>query len=261
MQENLYMDFDPESALKVAVKAAQRAGNFLQKAQKSEVIIDKNSRRDVKLAVDRQSERIIIEELSQKSDFSILTEERGILLEKERGQRFRWVVDPLDGSLNFLNHIPLCCVSIALWQENEPVLGVIYDFNREEIFTGIVGRGAWLNNIPLQVSAAPMAEQAILCTGFPVATDFSSQALLRFVDQIRVYKKIRLFGSAALSLAYVAAGKTDAYFEKDIKLWDVAAGMAIVKAAGGEFICTEHNKKYMLSLFAGNSNLIQPGIL
>jgi len=235
---------DPKAALKIAIQAASAAGKFLLDNSKSIIEVDKEEGRDIKLKADRNSERIILDFLKKGSDFPILSEEKGAI--GTDGAEFKWIVDPLDGSLNYMRGIPLACVSIGLWKDTEPILGVVYDFNRSELFSGIVGSGAWLNDRKICDSTIDKKEKAVLCTGFPVSTDFSTGSLTDYIGRIQEYKKIRLFGSAALSLAYVACGRADVYLENGIRIWDVAAGLALVKSAGGSV-------RY--SLQAGNNTL------
>ncbi len=241
--------------LDLAVLATEESGTFLNglspNQRKSATYFD----RDVKLEADRLAEERILEVLCGASPFAVLAEEGGERPGSDPDSRLRWIVDPLDGSLNFLKGIPLCCVSVGLWRDNEPLLGVIHDFNRAEIFTGIVGEGAHLNGNEIRVSEVSEPSQAILCTGFPAATDFATDALGRFVDKVQAYKKVRLLGSAALSLAYVAAGRVDAYRERDIKIWDVAAGLALVKAAGGETVAEPTSVADALDVYASNEGL------
>lgn len=210
--------------------------------------------RDVKLEVDYHSESILINTLQQESDFPILTEERGLInANSVEYSGYQWIVDPLDGSLNFSRNIPLCCVSVALWKDENPFLGVIYDFNRNEIFSGLVDKGAWLNGLPITTSNANVKSKSVLAMGFPVSTNFSQDALSDFVEDIVEYKKIRLLGSAALSLAYVACGRIDSYKENDIKIWDVAAGLALVKAAGGEISYKSSSNSYVFNVSGASS--------
>ncbi len=243
------------SLLELALSTAKKAGqNILKNISKNqEVLIDLP--RDVKIDADHMLESYIIEQLSQEFNFPILSEEAGFLLEKDSNIEYRWVVDPLDGSVNFSRGIPACCISIGFWRKEEPLLGVIYDFFRDEAFTGLVGKGAWLNRKPIQVSKVAQKSQAILCTGFPVGGDFSKKSVLNFVEEVRKFKKVRLLGSAALSLAYVAAGRADAYHEDDIKIWDVAAGLALVKAAGGIYRFSWSSKPNALKVIASNAHL------
>lgn len=224
--------------LSVASEAARRAGSYLLDSKQDGRNIITDKQRDVKIAADGNSESIILNYLQEHSDISILSEERGLVERPDRSGMV-WIVDPLDGSLNYSRDIPLCCVSIGLWEENRPILGVIHDFHRDEFYFGIVGQGAWCNEREIKGSDVDRKEKAILCTGFPVQTDFSAEGLLTFIHKIQEYKKIRLLGSAALSLAYVASGKADMYMENDIMIWDVAGGIAIARAAG--CVCTMKN--------------------
>jgi myo-inositol-1(or 4)-monophosphatase len=213
--------------------------------------------RDVKIEADFVADRYIINELSRQTRYPILSEESG-QIENARGKSsFRWIVDPLDGSINFLRGIPICCISIALWDGIEPLLGVVYDFNRDEMFCAMVGEGAWLNNKPIMVSKVDEKSNAILCTGFPVSTDFSKEKLSNFINNIREFKKVRLLGSAAISLCYVACGRVDYYQENDIKIWDVAAGIPLVKAAGGIVKIEQITANHTTNVEAANEFLIK----
>ena len=212
--------------------------------------------RDVKVKADTYLNKIIIERLTEKSPYPVLSEEEDFSKNRLTGNGYLWIVDPLDGSLNFSRSIPLCCISIALWKEMEPLIGVVYDFNRDEMFTGMVGEGAWLNGKQINIRNVEDKNNAILCTGFPVNTDFSDKALLDFVRDVQSYKKIRLLGSAALSLAYVASGRADIYHEKDIAIWDVAAGIAIVKASGGNVQFNPSKDENRLIVKAANNLLL-----
>ncbi len=225
--------------LGTAIEAARRAGACLRRAPAARGDILSSAGRDIKLGADREAEDIILAALAP-SGRPVLAEESG-----EHGRLDAtpfWVVDPLDGSLNFSRGLPLCCVSIGLCQGGEPVLGVVYDFERDEMFTGIVDEGAWHDDRLTSVSTVGSAREAVLATGFPVNRDFGGEALADFVRAIAAFKRIRLLGSAALSLAYLASGRVDAYAEDDIMFWDVAAGIALVRAAGG-FVTIEDSPR------------------
>ena len=221
-----------QSELELAHTAAQRAGELLLNLSKEPLEVLSTAGRDLKLGADRQSEKLILQILREGSSYPILSEETGAHGAFDDRAPF-WIVDPLDGTLNFGRGLPLSCISIALWQEAQPILGVVYDFNHGESFSGLVGEGAWLNQDPIAVSQVSRPQDAILATGFPVNRDFASESLKKFLAQVQAFKKIRLLGSAALSLAYLACGRVDAYSEEDIMFWDVAAGIALVQAAGG----------------------------
>ncbi len=245
-----------EKLLFVAEKAACRAGAFLSRTKIKDNKILTDLGKDVKISADLHSEKIIINMLRAKSEFDILTEESGFL-PGASGKHLLWIVDPIDGTMNFLRGIPINCVSIGLWRGNEPLLGVIYDFNKNELFSGIARKIAYLNKKRIKVSALSKEASAVLCTGFPVNTDFSSRGLLRFTKQIQNYKKVRLIGSAALSLAYVAAGRADVYRENNIMLWDVAAGAAIITGAGGNVQMLPLAKENAFSVYASNRRLFR----
>jgi myo-inositol-1(or 4)-monophosphatase len=244
--------------LSLAEEAARLSGAFLVKFKDKAKKIRSNFGRDIKVEADQESEKIIADYLQGRSEFPILSEESGLQGTANSDRGFLWIIDPLDGSLNYSRGIPICCISIGLWQGDNPVLGSVYDFNNEELFAGIVGEGAWLNQKSIKPSTTAKEEQAILFTGFPIGTDFSVNGLTAFVRHIQAYKKLRLLGSAALSLAYVASGRADAYLEKDIMLWDVAGGLAIVKAAGGRIIQINPHKLNTLTVYASNPMLPEP---
>lgn len=226
------MQFSKE--LSLAESAAREAGARLKAHMQSKQTVLCEEGRDIKLQADRDAEAIILARLAE-SGHAVLAEESG-----EHGdlneEALSWIVDPLDGTFNYSREIPVCAVSIGLCRGRTPLLGVIYDFNRDEMFTGIVGEGAWLNGAPMRVSSVSQTSQAVLCTGVPSRSNFSEESLLLFIHRIKSFKKVRLIGSAAVMLAYVACGRADAYLENEIMWWDVAGGLAIVQAAGG---CTE----------------------
>ena len=237
-------------SLALAERAAREAGRLLAAGPRRDAVLLKESARDVKLQADTDAEAHIVAIL-EPSQISILAEERSANTTDAPTAELRWIVDPLDGTMNYLQGIPFCCVSVALWRGDEPIAGVIYDFDRDEMFSAIVGVGAWLNGSAVRVRRVP-PEQAVLCTGFPAGTDFTPSALSRFVEQVRTFRKVRLLGSAALSLAYLAVGRADAYFERDIRIWDVAAGLALVSAAGGAFLRAPSPVPHALTVYAHN---------
>ena len=220
-----------KAELDLAVRAAAAASAYLRDAFAAEKTVLAEIGRDIKLQADRDAEARILDVLMQ-SGLPVLAEESG-----ESGTHAddtpTWIVDPLDGTMNFKHGIPLCCVSLALSLRGKPVLGVIDDFNRRECFSGIPGGGAWLNGAPMRVSQGTDPARAILTTGFPTRFDIGGPALATFMESARRFKKVRMLGSAALMMAYVACGRVDAYAEDDIMYWDIAAGAALVEAAGG----------------------------
>src|SRR6266851_4415081 len=225
----------------LAEHAARSAGRSLR--ARSDLTVLSSKGKDIKLAADRQSEQMIVDVLRSNSTFSILSEETGEIGESPALHQPRWLVDPIDGSYNYKRGIPACCVSIALWTSQAPLLGVIYDFTREELFSAIVGEGAWLNRDRLQITVARRRREAVLFTGFPVGSKRTASDLGRLAREMSAYKKVRMIGSAALSLAYVACGRGDVYHEDGIMLWDVAAGLALLRAAGGRFVLKPYSRR------------------
>ena len=219
-----------DSWLNIAKSAALTAGNFLKKSQGTDLKILLNQDRDLKLQLDIDTENIIKDFISTHSNYSILGEETGPSDELEE---YFWVIDPLDGTSNFLRGIPISCVSIALMHKLEPVLGVIYDFNHDDLYFGHQESKAFINDQEIQVSSLSLKNESTLVTGIPAKTNYSDEEFNQLISTFQAWKKIRMIGSAAMAAAYVAAGKAETYQENGIFLWDIAAGAAIVSAAGG----------------------------
>ncbi|MHA1113841.1 MAG: inositol monophosphatase family protein [Alphaproteobacteria bacterium] len=226
----------------LAEAAALHGGRHLRVHRDEWRRIETAEQHDVKLAADRMAETLIVARLGEASPFDIVSEETGHISGSggaDADGDLCWLVDPLDGSLNYMRGQPSCCVSIALCRAGDPIVGVIYDFNREELFSGDIDNGAQLNGEPMRVSDIADPAEAVLATGFPSYLDHSEETLSAFVRQVRRYRKVRALGSAALMLAYVGCGRMDAYIERQTALWDVAAGVALVRAAGGRVEMTD----------------------
>lgn len=215
--------------LALAAQAAREAGAYLRRRFGAACIIDSGPR-DVKLAEDAEAEAIILSRLVE-STLPVIAEESGSTgaLDAEAC----WIVDPLDGSFNFARGFDQCVISIGLLHQGQPHGGVIYDFRRDLLCEGAIGLGARLNGEEVSASGVTRPEDAMIATGLPMRRDFSPGALESLVKRLSRYKKVRMIGSAASSLMQVACGVFDAYQEDDIELWDVAAGAALVQAAGG----------------------------
>lgn len=233
----------------IAARSAQTAGRVLRGRSNVRVLHVRG--KDIKLAADCESERIIVRLLRKHSDFPILTEEAGEIGGRDGSQGLRWIVDPLDGSYNYARGIPGCCISVALWERDEPLVGVVYDFVRDEMFTALRGEGAWLNRRQFRVGRIRSKRNGVLLTGIPLGFEYSAEGSRRFARELRRYKKVRMLGSAALSLAYVACGRGDVYHEDGIMLWDVAAGLAVLRAAGGRCSVRRYGEReFCLSVHA-----------
>jgi len=210
----------------LAVNTAIKAGSFLNKNKLEEKEIHEEKGRDIKLIIDQDTEKLIRASL-KVTDIQILGEEYG----GDIADGKYWVIDPIDGTANYFRGLDECCVSIALMEGEEVLIGVIYNFNNDQMYTAIKGHGAFLNNTKISVSNIASKNKASITTGFPASETVESS--MNFLEDLKGWKKVRMFGSAALSCAYVASGKCDYYAEKGVYLWDIAAGICLVKEAGG----------------------------
>ena len=237
--------------LSTAKKASLQSAKLLIKQKKlvNDVISDEG--RDIKLQADIESENIIKKYIKENSDLPILAEESGA--NENLGSSF-WVVDPLDGTSNYSRDFPICCISIALIHENKIILGVINDFNRNIIFEGSTETPAMMNSKLISVSDISDKTKATLATGLPAKGSYKDEAMLALAKEFAKWKKIRMIGSAAMSCAYVASGQFDQYQENGIFLWDIAAGLAIIKAAGGNYhYKTYDDNKFKVDVIANNN--------
>jgi myo-inositol-1(or 4)-monophosphatase len=230
------MEWNP-SLIEQVETIAREAGILLIESRSALSKVNAAVQKDIKLAGDVAAEEQIRAALMSSFEWPVLGEELGGDSGLLASDQYYWVVDPLDGTHNYLREVPLCCVSIALCKGSSPILGVIYDFNRDELFSGWVGHGLYLNGQPWRSRWAESVGQASLQTGFPTGRSYGSEALEAFIGKVQQYKKVRMIGSAALALAWVAAGRFDVYFEEGTKFWDVAAGIALICAAGGYVAC------------------------
>ena len=244
-----------EYELTIANKAAKAAGNILlnQKDILNNSIF--TSDRDVKLEADIAAENLIKGIIEIESNFPILAEESGKSADN-LGDTF-WVVDPLDGTANYARDIPLCCISIALVQNLNPVIGVIYDFNNDDLYEGTKETKALLNNKLINVSDIVEKNKGVLVTGLPNATDYSDEAMLKMVKDFQSWRKVRMIGSAAMASVYVASGKADLYKEFGTYLWDIAAGAAIINAAGGKTDIKNRRDNFQVDVYFSNSKIIE----
>lgn len=218
-----------DKQFKLAKESAILAGDYLLQNKDKEKKVFLEEGRDIKLEVDRESEKIIRKNL-EISNIKVLGEEFGSdVLDRNE---YCWIVDPLDGTSNYFRGIDQCCVSIALMKENSIQIGIIYNFNNNEFYSAQSGKGAFLNSKKIKVSDIVEKEKASLTTGFPASESLESNA--SYLEDFAGWKKIRMFGSAALSCAYVASGRCDVYQEKGVYLWDFAAGICLVEEAGGK---------------------------
>ena len=185
--------------------------------------------------VDKQAEKQLVAGLTAiLPEAGFITEEK---TDSSTGDVHHWIIDPLDGTTNFIHGIPTFSISIALKENEELILGVVYEINRDECFSAWKEGGAYLNNIPIHVSESTILADTLLATGFPY-TDFRKQEpyLKVFRELMQGCHGLRRIGSAAVDLAYTACGRFDGYFEYNLNAWDVAAGIVLVREAGGEIM-------------------------
>ena len=235
--------------LETAIRAARAAGRLLLEGSRGEIEIDKRERRDVKLAMDRAAEKAIIEIVSEEfPDHAILSEERGRLGGESE---HLWVIDPLDGTFNFAQRIPIWCTSIGLCRGEEEIVGVIYDPINDDLFAAEKGKGTFLNGKPMRVSGIDSLAFATICFSSSADED-DIEATMRAARHLAVAGgKVRGLGAAATHMAYLAAGRVDGFYDFGAKLWDVAAGLVILREAGGD-ATTRRRSGEVLDLVASN---------
>lgn len=227
-------EFDDHVLLAAAQEAAAEAADALKRMRSQWSGVEQVIGREVKVHADREAEAIVVAALKRAGPIPILSEETGwIGADQGVGHDLTWAVDPLDGSVNYIKGFPHCAVSIALLRNGRPVLGVVDCFLLGETFAGLVGAGAWMNGAPISVSTVARREEGILNTGIPARAKTDDASFNVFMTDIVKWRKVRMIGSAAAALAYVAAGRADFYRESGSMMWDVAAGLALVEAAGG----------------------------
>lgn len=232
-----------------AVKAARRAGSIITRASQDIGALQVRTKtfNDFVTEVDHAAERAIIETLQDAyPDHGFLGEESGT--QKPDAENV-WIIDPLDGTTNFLHNLPQYCISIALMQQGQLTQAVVYDPNHNDLFTATKGRGAFLNDKRIRVTNRAKLQDSIIGTGFPFR-DFAhlDAYVAMFKDMIKKTAGLRRPGSAALDLAYVAAGWYDGFWEIGLSKWDIAAGALLIQEAGG-----------IVGDFEGNESWIESG--
>lgn len=227
-------------------EAAITVGAFLESQVNhlSEKMIQKKAHMDFVTEIDQQSERKLV------SALELILPEAGFIAEEgtshKKGERYNWIVDPLDGTTNFIHGVIPFSISIALQDRDELVLGVVYDPIQKECFYAWKNGGAWLNGKSILVSKRETLSESLIATGFPY-TDFSliDEYMASLRELMECTHGVRRLGSAAMDLAYVAAGRYDAFYEYHLKPWDVAAGSVLVKEAGGSVCDFRGEQNYL----------------
>ena len=222
-----------KSHVEVAVTAAQAAGRLLRQHFGEPLDVNVFEAHDIKLQLDIDAQSLITKVLLEEFRDHALYGEEGIA--GNQASPWQWIVDPIDGTVNYFYGIPHFCISIALRHHDEIVLGVIYDPMRDELWQTARGSAATLNGKPIAVSKRARLADAVFSVGFSKTNKSIAAGLPLLERYAQRVRKCRLMGSAALDLAYVASGRLDAYIEQSVSLWDVAAGKLLVENAGGKF--------------------------
>lgn len=247
--------------LNIAVRAARKAGNLIAKSYETPDAVEASQKgsNDFVTNVDRDAEHLIIETIRKSyPQHTIISEECGELLGEDH--EIQWVIDPLDGTTNFIKRLPHFSVSIAVRIKGRTEVAVVYDPMRNELYTATRGQGAQLNGYRLRTGQAKDLNGTILATGFPFKVKHHAATYIKMVDKLFTQcADFRRTGSAALDLAYVAAGRVDGFFEIGLKPWDFAAGELLVREAGGLVTDFAGGHGYLASgnVVAGNPRVVK----
>ncbi len=242
--------------LNIAIEAAHAAGGLLRANFGRPLNVDANEAHDIKLELDRRSQSLIESMLLEKFPDHAIYGEEGV--RGDADSEFQWVIDPIDGTVNFFYGIPHFAVSIALRHLGKIIVGVIYDPMRDELWAVEDGGTPTLNGLPIAVSERTVLSDAIVSVGVAKNIDSINRGLPLFERMTRNAKKCRMMGSATLDMAYVATGRLDAYIESTISLWDVAAGILLLERAGGKVSLQPHEaapEKYAIVATSGRIDL------
>ena len=212
---------------------------------------------DFVTSADKRTEKILIEELQKAHpEYGIVTEETGII--NKYNNKNRWIIDPIDGTFNFMNGVPQFAISVGYEEENEIKCGVIFNPILNEMFCAEKGNGAYLNNSRIRVSNKNKIKDALVVTGGPKgASKIKDKIFSEYISVSQNVSNVRKFGSAALDIAYVACGRFDGYWQRELNYWDIAAGILILKEAGGfvDFFEDDANLPMKKNILATNSNI------
>jgi len=239
-----------------AEEAARAAGGLLRANFGRPLHVDENLSHDIKLELDKRSQSLIESVIFSRFPGHAIYGEEGV--GGDASSEFQWIIDPIDGTVNFFYSVPHFAVSIALRHAGKMIVGVIYDPMRDEMWSVADGELPLLNGQPIRVSQRTSLGECVVSVGLAKTSSTINSGLPQFERMARSAKKCRLMGSASLDIAYVACGRLDAYIENAISIWDVAAGLPMVEAAGGRVTLTPHkdqSEKYAIVATSGNVDL------
>ncbi len=249
--------------INVMIRSADKAARALRRdyGEVANLQVSRKGPADFVSAADLKAEQILREELSRaRPDYALLMEESGASANRATAERC-WIVDPLDGTTNFLHGLPHFAISIALEERGELIAGVVFDPIKNEMYYAEKGQGAYLNNRRIRVSSRDRLEDALIATGIPFMGHGDRPAFMAELDAVSgKVAGVRRWGTASLDLAYVAAGRYDGYWERDLSSWDIAAGIVLVREAGGQVseIGGKNIRHQSASILATNETLHTP---
>jgi len=248
---------DLEILCQSVIAIAKRAGEFIagERINFDLNLVELKGKANFVSYVDKKAEELIVEGLRKLLPGAGFITEEGTAIDS--GERFRWVIDPLDGTTNFIHGTPPFAVSIGLMEAEEVILGVVYEITRDECFYAWKGSKAMLNGKEIHVSMASTSTDALVVTGFPYGEERNNDAFIETIKYLMVHTQgIRRLGSAATDLSYVAAGRFEAFWETGLSPWDIAAGVIILKQAGGRVTDFKGNNSYLFGgeIIATNNN-------
>lgn len=251
----------PSPALQVMIAAARKAGRDLKRdfGELEHLQVSKKGPADFVTAADLRAENVLYEELSRaRPGYGFLMEERGAVEGSDRSHRF--IVDPLDGTLNFMHALPQFAISIALERDGELVSGLVYNPATDDVFFAEKGIGAWWNDRRMRVSARIRLDESLFATGIPFRGRPDHSLFSAELSSVMAETAgVRRFGAAALDLAFLAAGRFDVFWERNLKPWDIAAGIVLVREAGG--FVRELDDSRADPLVSGSILAANPGVM
>ena len=245
--------------INLIVKACMKASRYLIRdfGEIENLQVSEKGPGDFVTSADKRTEKILIDELQKAHpEYGILSEEAGIINKSNISNR--WIIDPIDGTMNFLNGIPQFAISIGYEEDGEIKCGVIFNPIMNEMFCAEKGNGAYLNNSRIRVSNKKKIKDALIVTGGPKgSSEIKEKIFSEYINVSKRVSNVRKFGSAALDMAYVACGRFDGYWQRELNYWDIAAGIIILKEAGGLVDFFEEEEKLPLkkNILATNSNI------
>ena len=245
--------------INVIIKACMKAAKSLIRdfGEIENLQVSTKAPGDFVTSADKRTEKILIEELQKvNADYGIVSEEAGLI--NKSNNKNKWIIDPIDGTMNFLNGVPQFAISIGYEEDQEIKCGVIFNPVTNEMFSAEKGNGAYLNNSRIRVSNKKKIIDSLLVTGGPkYASDIKDKIFSEYVEVSKNVSNVRKFGSAALDMAYVASGRFDGYWQRELNYWDIAAGIVIVKEAGGfvNFFDEDNKNPLKRNIIASNANI------